>query len=111
MDEVEVNVVETQCQQTVLESPVSVSLLSVPEFRGDEQFFARDSGGGNSGTDTGFVAVGRGGVDVPVAGLECVFDDPLGFLRRDLEDAETQLRDADAVIQCEVWNLGHVGSP
>ena len=56
--------------------------------------------------DLGLVAVGGGRVDVAVAGLERLRHGRGGLLRRDLEDAEAELGDLDAVVEGDLGNLG-----
>ena len=75
------------------------ALLGVPELGRDEDLLARDPRGGDRGAHAALVAVGGGGVDVAVAGGKRFLDDPLGVLGRDLEDAEPELRDLDAVVE------------
>ena len=51
--------------------------------------------------DLALVAVGGGGVDVPVAGAQRRLDRGDGLVGRGLEDAEPEGRDLDAVVQGE----------
>ncbi len=87
------------------------ALLRVPELGGDEELLAGDARGGDRGADAFLVAVGGGGVDVAVADVERPLDHLLGVLGRDLEDAEPELGDLDAVVEGEAGNrqLGHQG--
>ena len=59
----------------------------------------RTPGGGDRRPDARLVAVGGGGVDVPVADRQRLLDRLLRLLGRDLEDAEPELGDLDAVVQ------------
>ncbi len=66
------------------------------QLRGDEDLGAVDAAVADRPTDAGLVAVGEGGVDVPVAGVEGA---PDGVVRLrpvgDLPRAEPDLRDGD----------------
>ena len=58
-----------------------------PDLRLDEDLLARDAGAHDRLADTALVAVGRSGVDVPVAHAQGFADGLLRLLRRGLEDA------------------------
>ena len=88
-----------------------VALLGVPELGGDEDLVAGDARGGDRRPDALLVAVGGGGVDVAVAGRERFLDHLLGLLGRDLEDAEPELGDLDAVVQRQGGNRSTVMRP
>jgi hypothetical protein len=53
----------------------------------------------NGVADLAFVAIGRGGVDVPVPGLEGGVDGVTGLVGGCLEDAEAEGGYLDAVVQ------------
>ena len=55
--------------------------------------------------DAGLVAVGRGGVDVPVARQQRARDNLRGVRGRYLEDAEPELRYLGSVAQGDAWDL------
>ena len=55
--------------------------------------------------DLGLVAVGGGRVDMAVAGLQSAGDGLVGVARRDLEDAEAQLRDRDVAAEVHVGKM------
>ncbi len=95
VDQVEVDVVEAEAAETGLEGRQSrvVTLLGVPELGRDEDVLAGDARGRDRGADALLVAVGPGGVDVAVAGIERLFDHLLRVLGRHLEDAEPELGD------------------
>ena len=111
VDQVEVDVVEPESLEARLEGGQGrvVALLRVPQLGGDEDVLAGQARGGERRADAGLVAVGGGGVDVAVAGVKRLLDDPLGVLGRDLEDAEPELGNLDAIVERESGNrqLGH----
>jgi len=55
--------------------------------------------------DLALVAVGRGGVDVPVAGTECAADGIPGFVGGRLEDPEAEGRYLDAVVERDGFHV------
>jgi hypothetical protein len=107
VDQVEVQVVQAEQLQALVEGAerLVVAVVGVPQLGGDEQLVpgnARDRL-----ADAFLVAVGRGGVDAAVAGLQCRGDRVEGLLLRDLEDAEAELRHLDAVVELDGRNGGH----
>ena len=64
-----------------------------------ENLVARNAGVAKGMPDPALVAVGCSGVDVPVAELERGGDRGAGLLGRCLEDAQTEGRHLDAVVQ------------
>jgi hypothetical protein len=60
---------------------------------------ARDAAGCDGAADGFLVAVGRGSVEVAVAGGQGADDSLLGVLGGDLEDAEAEDRHLDAVVE------------
>ena len=72
VDEVEVDVVEPEPVTALLEGAqrLVVAVRVVVQLGGDEDLVARQAGLGDRRADARLVAVHRGGVDVPVAGLE-----------------------------------------
>ena len=101
VDEEEVEVVEAQGRQAGVERPEDVVALEpvVVQLAGDEDLVARDPGLADGQADLALVAVHLRGVDVPVADLERRGRGLDGVLGLDLEDAEAQLGDLDAVVQ------------
>jgi hypothetical protein len=64
-----------------------------------EEFLARDTAVLDGAADGLLVAVGGGGVQGAVTGCQGIGDGMLGLLRRDLEDAETEDRRLDVVVE------------
>ena len=111
VDEVEVDVVETElleAQVDRVERALS-ALVAVPQLGGDEQLVAVDAGALDRLADAQLVAVRGRGVDVAVADLEGVADDPIGLVGVDLEDSEAELRDRVAVVEDDL-GYRHVSS-
>ena len=108
MDEVEVEVVEAEPLQARVEGAQRgvATLVVVPDLGRHEQVVAVDAGLGDGLADGGLVVVELGGVDVSVADLESGRDGCLGLGRGDLEDAEPDLRDLDAVVEGQGGYLG-----
>jgi hypothetical protein len=73
----------------------------LPDLGLDEDLFARDAGVAQGLADLGLVAVGGGGVDVPVAEFERGLHGGDGLLGRGLEDAESEGGHLDAVVEGE----------
>jgi hypothetical protein len=80
---------------------------AVVELARDVDVRAVDAGAGDAVADARLVAVHLGGVDVAVADGERALDRLWRLLRRDLEDAEAELRNRVAVVQGEIRNRGH----
>jgi hypothetical protein len=71
-----------------------------PQLRRDEKLFARNAGLGNASSHCLLVEIGRRRVDQAVAGLDCVDDGSLAFLRvGNLEDAVARDGHLDAVVE------------
>src|SRR6185503_12511632 len=83
---------------------------AVVELAGDVDARAVDAGAGDAVADARLVAVHLGGVDVAVADGQRAPDRLGGVLRRDLEDAESELRNRVAVVQGEIRSGGHCPS-
>src|SRR5690606_31150249 len=97
--EVQVDAVEAELLEALLDGAVGVTVAVVPQFGGDEELVAGDGGCGQCSADAFLVAVDGCGVDVPVAELEGVADDALGFGRVDFEHPEAELGDDLAVVE------------
>ena len=113
VDQVEVDVIEAEPLEGPLEGGPRVGLAGVldPQLGGDEQLVAGMPLLAHGPADRLLVAVGGGGVDVPVADLERRGDRLLGLLRGDLVDAEAEDRHLDAVVEGHGGNgCGHEGS-
>lgn len=109
MEEIEVDVIQIQESQGGLDALLGGLVAEVlePELRGDEELFAGDSGGADCASHGGLVLVCGGGIDMPVAGFQCLQDRPLGVLTgRNLEDAEALCGDFGAISECE-GGCGH----
>src|ERR1035437_3014526 len=110
MDQVQVDHLNTERPAAGFEGLRAGAMLPVAQFGRDEDFLARDSGGGYRGTNTRFVAIGGGRVDVPIAGFQCVLHHSLRLVLRDLEYAKAELRNGDPVVQLQVRNNNHANS-
>ncbi len=86
---------------------VIVRVEGVVELAGHEDVFAVQTRLANGLADALLVAVHLRGVDVAVADLEGLQRRILRLGRRNLEDAETELRNLDAVVQCDGGHSGH----
>jgi hypothetical protein len=95
VDQVEIDVVETQAGEAALagRQRVVVALLVVPQLGGDEELVARDAACSDRSADAVLVAVHRGGVDATVPDLETPGDLMLDFgTRLGPERAEPEAR-------------------
>ena len=103
MDEQQVDVVGAQAAQGAVDGAGGALVPGVgdPHLGGDEDVLAGQSTGGDGRAHALLVAVGLGGVDVPVADLEGLEHGPLGLLRRGQEDAVADLRDVHAVVESD----------
>src|SRR5690606_2034907 len=110
VDEVEVHDVEPQRRAGRLEGGqrLLVAVVPVAQLGGDEDLLAGQAHRAQRGSHPLLVAVGRGRVDVAVAGLQRRLDVALRLLRRDLEDAVADLRDLHSAREGDEGN-GHVG--
>ena len=70
-----------------------------PQLGGDEELVAGDSAGPDRRPDRFLVAVGGRSIQLAVTGCEGGFNRGLGFLVRDLVDAEAEDRHLDAVVE------------
>jgi hypothetical protein len=66
-----------------------VPVVADPDLGLDEHLSPVDTGLGDGLTDLTLIAVGRGGVDVPVPGRQGRLNGIAGLDRRGLEDTET----------------------
>ena len=107
VDEVEVDVVHLEAIEAVLQRALGlVEAVAVVEALGrDEDVVAVEARGVDGLPDGGLVAVGRGGVDVPVAREQRAGGGLSGLLGRHLEDPEAELRDLDVAAQRDGRNL------
>ncbi len=103
MDQQEIEFVEPERLHRGVEGLEGLlpSLERVPHLRGDEDVVPGQPRCGDGLTDTLLVHVPPGGVDMPIAGTECLTDHAGGVLGRDLEHPEAQLRDGTAVVERE----------
>ena len=109
VDQVQVHVVEAEFLEALFQAGTGqvAALVLVPQLRGDEDLVARQRGRGDRASHTHFVAVYGGGVDVPVPGLEGVADGGGGFVVGHLPDAQAELGDGLAVVQCDGRSACH----
>jgi hypothetical protein len=105
VDQVQIEVVEPESAQRVVERALGVVLDAAgrgvldPELGGDPELLTCDAAGLDGRTHGVLVAVGGGGVEVAVAGLEGGLDRLLGLVVGDLEDAESDDGHRDAVVE------------
>src|SRR5450631_3848663 len=106
MDQEQVDVIEAQLAERCLERAASVvrPVVAVVELAGDEHLRSVQAGAAYGLPDAALVAVHLGGVDVPVAHLECGADRLCSFGGIDLKDAKPKLRDRTAVVERDVGN-------
>ncbi len=105
MDQIQVDVIGTQFREARVEGLQRrfVSLVGVPELGGDEDVLARNRGARERAAHTLLVSVGRGGVDVPVAGLvDRESDGVLGLVVGGLPYSQAELRDGGSGIQRDI---------
>ena len=106
VDEVQVDVVQTELLQTRLDGLAGILGLVgvVPQLGGDEKPVTGDAGAGDGPPDAFLVAIDGGGVDVAVARLKGAGHGLLGLVVRHLPGAESQLGDGGAVIEGDGGN-------
>jgi hypothetical protein len=106
VDQVEVDVLGAQSPQAALEPrPCPVApVVAVPHLRRHEHLFACEAAACNRVRDAGLVVVRGGCVDRAVARIERLQDRVGGLLGRDLEHAESELRDPVAVVHLQQWD-------
>ena len=104
MDQEEVDLLDAEVGKGPVErlQGVVVVVEAVVQLAGDEDVVARNARIADRFADALLVAVHLRGVDVAVSDLECGQSCFTRVLRRNLEDSETQLRDGDSVVQCDV---------
>ena len=86
-----------------------IAVVADPDLGLQEDSRAADLGRVHRFADLALVAVGGGGVDVAVAGVERGGDRAARLVGRCLEDAEADRRHLDAVVQGDVrYSLCHV---
>ena len=87
MDQIQVEVVQPKAVHAGVErrQRAVVALVSVPQFGDHVQLVARHAGIGYRAAGLAFVAIDRGGVDMPVTGSQRSTDRLLGFRRRNLK--------------------------
>ncbi len=69
----------------------------VPDFGGDMQVLAGNTGGGNRGTDGLLIAIHLGGVEMPVAQRQPALDRRAAGIALHAKGAEPELRQADTL--------------
>jgi hypothetical protein len=113
VDQVEVDVVRAQPQQALLQRADGLvpAVPVVGQLGGQEHVLAGQAGLGERLPDALLVAVHLRGVDVPVARVERLAHRLRGVLRRDLEDAEADLGDLDAVVEPDARDRHAGGYP
>ena len=82
MDQEQVELIDAEVRERLLEGALDVvgGVVGVSQLAGDEELLARDAGGRDRPADAEFGAVGLGGVDMAVAGLQRLADDRFGDL-------------------------------
>ncbi len=116
VDQVEIDVVEAEAFQARGQRVLGrlVALVGGGQFGGDEQLLARHTRRRDRTADRGLVAVGGGGVEQSVAGLQRRRHRLLGLGVRQLADAETDDRHRVVVVQSDRRNCSrrrHVTYP
>ena len=106
VDQVEVDVLHLEPAEARLERAVACRSRGRRSRLGGDEELARQAGGVDGLADLGLVAVGLGGVDVAVAGLDRVGDVLDRVLGRHLEDAEPELGDRDVAGERRSWGSG-----
>jgi hypothetical protein len=76
-----------------------VAVVADPDLGLDEHLGAVDGVGGDRFADLTLVAVGGGGVDMAVAGVQRGGHGVARLVRRSLEDAESEGGDRDVVVE------------
>jgi len=110
VDEVQVNGVNPEGLPAGFECFDRRTMLAVAQLGGDEDLFARNTGGCDRSAHACFVAVGGRRVDVAVTGFQRRFHHALRLILRDLEDAEAELGNADPVVQPQMRDGDHADS-
>ena len=97
----QVDLVDAELAGALLEAVqgLVVAVVADPDLGLQEHLTAVHPGGGDRLADLPFVAVGGGGVDVAVAGLQRGGHRGPGLLRRGLEHPESEGGQGDAVVQ------------
>src|SRR5690606_29870548 len=95
----QVDVVEAQPRQRLVDDARRVVGLVRRQLGGHEDLLARQAGVGDRAADGLLVAVGAGGVDVPVADLQRRAHRLVGLVVGGLPGAQAQQRDLDAGAQ------------
>ncbi len=115
VDQVQVQPVEAEAAERLVEGaqhPAAALLAGpvdgagVPQLGGHEQLVAGHAGLGDRLAGARLVLVDRGGVDRAVAGLQRGAHRRDGLFVRHLPDAEAELRDSHAVVQCDRGDRG-----
>ena len=101
MEDEQVDLVDAELAGALVErvQRLLVAVVADPDLGLEEHLFARDGGVADSLADLAFVAIGGGGVDVTVAGLEGGGDGVACLLGRGLEDAEADRGHPDPVVE------------
>ncbi len=81
-----------------------VAVVADPQLRLDEHLTPVKTGVPDGVADTGLVAVGGGGVDVPIPDPQRLRHCGRGLLGRRLEDPEPERGQRDLIVQSDRWN-------
>jgi hypothetical protein len=84
-----------------------VAVVGDPDLGLEEDVGAVEAGGADRVADLALVAVGGGGVDVAVAGVERCADGVARLVGRRLEDAEAESGQLDPVVEGQVGERAH----
>ncbi len=111
VDQVEVDIVHAEPAQALVEGGQGrvVALVLVPQLGGDEELVAGDPRALHALPHTGLVAIGRGGVDGPVAGLQRRRHGVGGGVGRALPDPQANLGHGAAIVERQEGLGGHGG--
>ena len=99
VDQVQVDVVEPEALETRVDALLHALVPRVVELGGDPDFSAGYAGVADAGANLGLVAVGEGGVDVAVAGLEGREDGVVDLIGPGLPGAEADDGDLGARVE------------
>ena len=99
VNQVQINIVQPQALQARVDALRHALVPRVVELGGDPDLGARDARVADGGADLGLVAVGEGGVDVAVAGLEGGEDGVVDLVGGGLPGAEADDGDLGARVE------------
>jgi hypothetical protein len=101
MEDQQVDLLDAQLSGALVErmQRLVISVVADPDLCFHEHVGAVKAGAVDRLADLALVAVGGGGVDVPIPGVECSAHGVTGLVGGCLEDTEAEGRQLDAVVQ------------